>query len=85
MAGHAYVNQIADPNARKALLDALGQITLLTNRIATLESTALLNTGLLNANNQRLTGLGTPIADSDAVPLSLLRQVVAAQVETFGI
>lgn len=83
MGGHAYVNQIADPAAKKALLDALGTITLLTQRIAALEAAALVNTAVINANNQNISNLQDAKADNDAVTLRQLRAVLAAQVETF--
>jgi hypothetical protein len=85
MAGHAYVNQIADPAAQKALLDALGQITRLVARVAALEAAALLNSGPLNANNQQLQSLADGSADTDAVTVRQLKQAVTQQVEGFGV
>lgn len=84
MAGFPYVSQIQDPAAQKAVKAAFDQITALANRIAALEQSAILNTGSLNANGQRLINLASPQAPTDAVTLSAMQQFVLAQVETFG-
>jgi hypothetical protein len=83
MAGHAYVNQVQDPAAQKAILNALGLITQLTTRIVALEAAALQNTATIDAKDQRIVNVAPPSADADVVNLATLRAYVASQVETF--
>lgn len=83
MAGYPYVGQVTDPNAARSLKAAFDQIAALSARIQALEANALLNTGTLNANNQRLTNLATPSQPTDAVTLAFMQQFVLSQVETF--
>mgnify|MGYP001616498567 CR=1 FL=1 len=72
-----------DPAAQKALITALGLIAKLTARVTALEETAMLNTGPVDANSQRLINVATPIDATDAVNLQTLRDYVASQVESF--
>lgn len=81
MAGHAYINQVQDPNAQKALLDLQGQVKALVTRVQLLETNALQTTATagISAQGQRLTNVASPTADTDAVNVSYLRAYVAAQ------
>lgn len=83
MAGYPYLSQVQDPAAQKAIKALADQLNGLINRIVALESATLRNTTTLNANGQRLTGLGSPQLESDAVTLAYLRAYVQSQVETF--
>lgn len=83
MAGYPYVGQVQDPNAAKAIKAAFDKITTLEQRVQAIEASALLNTGILNANNQRLTNLATPTQPTDAVTLAAMQAFVLAQVEAF--
>lgn len=84
MAGHNYVNQIADAATKAALLDALGLIAKLTARVAALEGSTLKTTGPMDAGAQTITNVKDAAADSDVVNLRTLRNYVAAQGEAFS-
>lgn len=48
-----------------------------------LRAAAVVNTGNLNANGQRLTSLADPQANSDAATAGYVRSYVAAQLDSF--
>lgn len=75
------MNQVQDPAARRALQDLMGQVKALTDRVGVLETNALVTTATagISAQGQRVTNVGNPTADTDAVNVSFLRAFVAAQ------
>lgn len=48
-----------------------------------LKAAALVNTGAIDANGQRITNLSSPQANSDAATAGYVRSYVAAQLESF--
>lgn len=89
MAGYSYLSRVQDPAAQAALKSAFDQIAKLTADLAALRAQTLtvptLSEQGINLNGVRLTNLGTPTADSDALTVGFARQLIRAEVETFGI
>lgn len=83
MAGYNYIGQVQDPAAQRALRDLASRVAALTTRVETIESTAIFNTVTINANNQRITSVAAPAAETDAVTVTFLRQYIDAQLEAF--
>lgn len=83
MAGYPHLLGVTDPATQKALKKAFDDIRALQTQLAELRSAAVVNSATLNANGQRLSNLGAPTQESDAVTVSFLRQYVQAQVDTF--
>lgn len=89
MAGYPYVSRVQDPFAQQALKAAFDEIALLKSQIAALQAAALsiptLTANGVNLQGVRLTNVGQPTTDSDALTLGLARQLIQAEVEGFGI
>lgn len=83
MAGYPHLMGVSDPATLKALKKAFDEIRTLQTQLAALQSAAVVNSANLNANGQRLVNLGDPQAETDAVTVRYLRQIVQAQVDTF--
>lgn len=83
MAGFAYTGQITDPNAKKAIINALDLIAALRQQVTALQAAALVNSATIDAGGQRLADLGAPSAGTDAATVDYVRAYVAAQLEGF--
>jgi hypothetical protein len=83
VAGYAYLSQVSDANAQKALKAVFDQISTLVHRVETLEAEVIRNTQALNANSQRVVNVGNPTSEQDAVTVAFLRAFVSAQLEAF--
>lgn len=83
MAGYPYVNQITDPQAKKALQAAFDLITKLRGDLDALTAVALQNDQTIDANSQRITNVPNPEAVGDAANAGYVRAYGQAQLETF--
>jgi ferritin len=83
VSGYPYISQIQDPATQKAVKAAFDLLSSLSNRLDTLEASAIRNTAAINANGQRLAQVGNPTAEQDAVTVAFMRAYVSAQLESF--
>jgi hypothetical protein len=83
MAGYAYTGQVTDPNAKKALIQAYDLIAALRTEVDALKAAALQRGAAITAGGERLTDLGSPEANGDAVHAGYLKAYVVAQLESF--
>jgi uncharacterized radical SAM superfamily protein len=85
MAGYPHVSKVQDPAARAALTNAFELITALTNQLTELQAVVLQPVnGVVDLQGARLANLAQPQAETDATNLAYARQLIEAQVESFG-
>ena len=84
MAGYPYLDRITDPGTKMAVQKLWEDFNALRNQVNQLQQQAYQpQGGNLNAGGGRIVAVANPQADTDAVNLRTLRNVVQAQVESF--
>lgn len=69
------VGTITDPTLRGLIMQLQNQIAGLQDQLTSLTNTALSQQTQFNAQGARLTGVGEPVADSDAVTLGYFKRI----------
>lgn len=89
MAGYPHLSKVQDPAAYAALKSAFDQIAALKTEITDLRTQVLLKPSLsaqgVDVGGLRLTNLATPTGEADALTVGFARQLIRAEVETFGL